>query len=101
MSEFKYKEITEKIIRASMRVHNGLGNRFQEVIYQRALAIELDKAGLDYKREFSMSIYYDGVHIGTRRVNFLTEGKIMVEIKAIIKLENVHFNEARELPGGI
>ena len=94
MTDFKYGEITEKIIGASFRVHNTLGNGFQEVIYQRALELELKAAGMNYAREFEMPIYYMDQQIGTRRVDFLIEEKISVELKAIIKLEDVHFAQA-------
>lgn len=69
-------------------MHNKLGNGFQEVIYQRALAIEMRKAGLNFQREFEMDIYYDEEVIGKRRVDFLVEDKIMVEIKALSELDN-------------
>ncbi|RYY63449.1 MAG: GxxExxY protein [Chitinophagaceae bacterium] len=92
---FKFQDITEKIIGASMRVHSFLGNGFQEVIYQRALEIELQESDLKFKREFSMPIYYKGKSIGERRVDFFVENKIMVELKAIIQLENVHFAQAK------
>ena len=65
-----------------MKVHSTLGNGFQEVIYQRALAIEMGKQGLNYQREMEMDIYYDEVHIGTRRVDFFVEDTIMLELKA-------------------
>ncbi|SEN23078.1 GxxExxY protein [Mucilaginibacter gossypiicola] len=90
----KYKELTEKIIGCAMRVHNTLGNGFQELIYQRALALELAKADLKFAQELEMIIYYDGVDIGKRRVDFFVEGSIMVEIKAIISLEDVHLAQA-------
>ena len=95
MSELKYKEITEKIIGASMKVHAALGNGFQEVIYQRALAIEMLDTGLKFSREMSMPVYYKGKNIGERRVDFFVEQKIMVEIKAIIQIENVHLAQAK------
>lgn len=76
MKDYKYKEITEKIIGASMRVHAALGNGFQEVIYQRALEIEMEEAGLQFARELSMLIYYKGKIIGERRVDFFVEEKI-------------------------
>jgi len=76
-------------------VHTVLGNGFQEVIYQRALEIEMRKNGLNFSREFEMPIYYDGIHIGTRRVDFLVEEIISVEIKAVIQLENVHLAQAK------
>jgi GxxExxY protein len=89
-----YQGITEKIIAASMQVHKTLGNGFQEVIYQRALEIEMPLVGLGYEREKEMSIFYRGREIGTRRVDFFVEGKIMVELKAVIKLEEVHLAQA-------
>ena len=95
MSDYKYKEITEKIIGCSMKVHSALGNGFQEVIYQRALEIEMEDAGLRFARELSMPIYYKGRNIGERRVDFFVEEKIMVELKAIIQLENVHLAQAK------
>jgi GxxExxY protein len=95
MADYKYKEITEKIIGSSMRVHAALGNGFQEVIYQRALEIEMTEAGLHFAREFSMPIFYKGRNIGERRVDFFVEEKIMVELKAIIQLEKVHLAQAK------
>jgi GxxExxY protein len=90
----KYKELTEKIIGCAMKVHGILGNGFQEVIYQRALEIEFRKAGLGYKREMEMTIFYDGEEIGTRRVDFFVEDVVMVELKALIALEEVHLAQA-------
>ena len=95
MAELKFKEITEKIIGGAMRVHATLGNGFQEVIYQRALKIELEDSDLKVAREFCMPVYYKGRKIGERRVDFLIDEKISVELKAIIKLEPVHFAQAR------
>lgn len=95
MSELKYKDVTEKIIGSSMKVHAALGNGFQEVIYQRALEIELQESGLQFAREFNMPVFYKERMIGERRVDFLVEGVISVELKAIIKLEPVHFAQAR------
>jgi GxxExxY protein len=83
-------ELTYKIIGCAMTVHNTLGNGFQEVIYQRALAIELTSSGLFFERELEMPIHYQGQEIGTRRVDFLIENEIMVELKALTKLEDVH-----------
>jgi len=92
MSELKFKEITEKIIGASFEVHKFLGNGFQELIYQRALSWELSLAGLSFAREIEQSIYYKELQepIGTRRADFIVEGKVLVEIKAIIELQDVH-----------
>jgi GxxExxY protein len=91
---YKYSDITKKIIGCAMKVHNVLGNGFQEVIYQRALAIEMEKQGLSFLREKEMSIFYDGIDIGTRRVDFFVENKIMVELKALTALEDVHMAQA-------
>lgn len=92
--EYKYSDITKKIIGCAMKVHSSLGNGFQEVIYQRALAIEMSKNGLSFEREMEMDIYYDNEHIGTRRVDFFVEGKVMVELKALVNLEKVHLAQA-------
>src|ERR1035437_3282114 len=93
--DYKYKEITEKIIGAAMKVHAALGNGFQEVIYQRALEIEMEESGLKFARELSMPVYCKSRQIGERRVDVCVEEKIMVEIKAIIQLENVHLAQAK------
>ncbi len=90
----KHEEITHKIIGCAMTVHSTLGNGFQEVIYQRALAIEMKKHDLGFQREMEMSIFYDNIVIGTRRVDFFVEENIMVELKAVIKLEDVHLAQA-------
>ena len=91
---YKYSELTSRIIKCAMAVHGALGNGFQEVIYQRALAIELRDAEIKYSREFEMPIYYKQEHIGTRRVDFLVEEVISVELKAKTKLEEVHLAQA-------
>ena len=90
--QLKHSEITEKIIGCSYEVHKFLGNGFQEVIYQRALAIELNKSGLDYEREVEQAIYYKDhfEEIGTRRADFVVAGKVLVELKAVIQLDDVH-----------
>jgi GxxExxY protein len=77
-----------------MKVHGTLGNGFQEVIYQRALAIEMEFEGLLFTREMEMPVFYRDIQIGTRRVDFFVEEKIMVELKAIINLEDVHLAQA-------
>ena len=89
-----YEDITKRIISAAMKVHSTLGNGFQEVIYQRAMEIEMPIENLSFKREMEMPIYYRETQIGTRRVDFFVEEKIMVELKAIIKLEDVHLAQA-------
>jgi GxxExxY protein len=95
--DYKYSDITEKIIKACMVVHNTLGNGFQELIYQRALSIELSEMQIPFQRELSMPIFYRNQQIGERRVDFLVVEKISVEIKALIKLENVHLAQAMNI----
>jgi GxxExxY protein len=87
-------ELTHKIIGCAMEVHKHLGNGFQEVVYQRALSIELNMQGIEHIREQEMPLQYKGYDVGTRRVDFFVEGKVMVEIKAIEKLEDVHKAQA-------
>ncbi len=91
----KYEEITKRIIGCAMKVHSTLGNGFQEVIYQRALEIEMSLEGLKFEREKEMPVMYKSYNIGTRRVDFFVEGKIMVELKALIRLEDVHLAQAK------
>jgi GxxExxY protein len=88
-------EITYKINGCAMKVHNTLGNGFQEVIYQRCLAIELEKAGLSYGREIEQTIFYEGIDVGTRRADFVVESQVIVELKALINLEDVHLAQAK------
>lgn len=92
--QYKYSALTEKIIGCAIEVHKILGNGFQEVIYQRALEMEMNLQGLKFSREFEMPIFYKNNRIGTRRVDFLVEDVISVEIKAVIQLEDVHLAQA-------
>ena len=90
----KYKELTHKIIGCAMKVHSTLGSGFQEVIYQRAMAIEMTKQNLAFERELEMEIFYEEHLIGNRRVDFFVEDKIMVELKAVSKLDDLHLAQA-------
>ena len=92
--EYKYSDLTGKIIGCAMTVHSALGNGFQEVIYQRALEIEMSEANIEFRREHEMPIYYKHQQIGTRRVDFLVEGIVSVELKALVNLEDVHLAQA-------
>ncbi len=92
--QYKHSAITAKIIQCAMTVHSILGNGFQEVIYQRALEIEMKMLDISFSREHEMPIYYRDIQIGTRRVDFLVEGIISVELKAIVQVESVHFSQA-------
>ncbi len=89
-----HEDLTRRIIGCAMEVHKRLGNGFQEVIYQRALQVEMNFVGLNFEREMEMAIFYRETEIGTRRVDFFVDRKIMVELKAIIKLEDVHLAQA-------
>jgi len=87
--------LTYTIIGCAMKIHNTLGNGFQEVIYQRCLAIELSRAGLNFGREVEQKIFYDGIYVGTRRADFVVENKVIVELKAQVRLEPVHLAQAK------
>ena len=91
---FKYSELTSKIIGCAMEVHKRKGNGFSELIYQRALEIEMNLAEINFRREFVMPVYYREEEIGTRRVDFLVDDIISVELKAVTQLEDVHFAQA-------
>jgi GxxExxY protein len=93
-NNYKHSALTSKIIGCAMEVHNQLGNGFQEVIYQRALTIEMNLQAIGHEREKEMPLQYKGLDIGTRRVDFFVDEKIMVEIKAIKELEDVHLAQA-------
>lgn len=93
-NQYKYSDLTSRIIGCAMTVHKTLGNGFQEVIYQRALEIEMALEDINFAREFEMPIFFRQQQIGIRRVDFLVDGKISVELKAISKLEDVHFAQA-------
>lgn len=102
-----YEDITKRIIAAAMQVHSTLGNGFQEVIYQRAMALEMPHHGLTFQREKEMPVYYREQSIGSRRVDFFVEGLVMVELKALVNLEDVHlaqamnYLEAYQMPVGL
>jgi GxxExxY protein len=89
--EYLFSDLTYKIIGCAMEVHKEIGNGFQEVIYQRALMKEMILKDINFVRELEQSIYYKDELIGTRRVYFLVEDVVIVELKAITKLEDVHF----------
>lgn len=88
-------DLTYKIIGCAMKVHNTMGPGFQEVIYQRCLAIELERAGLSFVREQEQTVYYEGIEVGTRRADFVVEEKVVVELKALVQLEDVHLAQAK------
>lgn len=87
--------LTYTIIGCAMKVFNTLGNGFQEVIYQRCLEIELRKTDLNFAREQEQEIFYEGILVGTRRADFVVENKVIVELKAMVRLEDVHLAQAK------
>lgn len=92
--ELKYAHITEKIIGCAMTVHRKMKPGYSELIYSRCLAIEFDKIHLAYKKEMELPIYYDETIVGKRRVDFMIENKIAVELKAIAELTDKELNQA-------
>lgn len=91
----EHDKLTYEIIGCAMKVHNTLGPGFQEVIYQRSLAIELSKKGINFLREQEQKVYYEGIEVGTRRADFIIENKVVVELKALVALEDVHLAQAK------
>ena len=100
-ADLKYAGLTRRIIGCGMAVHSALGNGFQEVVYQRALAVEMEREGLSFSREHEMPIWYRDVQVGTRRVDFFVEEIVLVELKAISSLEECAFGTGIELSGGV
>jgi GxxExxY protein len=92
--EYKYSDITEKIIGCAMKVHSKMGNGYREIIYQRCLEIEMEKAGLKFNRELEVNVYYEESVVGKRRVDFLVEDVVSVELKAIAELDQENLNQA-------
>ena len=88
-------ELTYKIIGSAMKVHNKMGPGFQEVIYQRCLAIEMERAGLGFVREEEQTVFYEEIDVGTRRADFVVEDQVVIELKALVKLEDVHLAQAK------
>ena len=93
-SDYRHSELTGKVIGCAMAVHSAMGNGFQEVIYQRALEIEMMDQHLSFAREQEMPIYYKGRQIGSRRVDFLVDNAVCVELKATSRLEDIHLAQA-------
>ena len=89
--ELQNKPLTERIIFAAIRVHKELGPGFLEAMYEEALAIELTAAGLAFERQKLLPVFYHEYLIGEHRLDFVVEGKVIVELKAISALEDIHF----------
>ena len=88
-------KLTYEIIGCAMKVHNTLGNGFQERIYQRCLAIELQKSNLSFEQEVNQKIFYEGFDVGTRRADFIVENRVIIELKAVINLEDAHLAQTK------
>lgn len=88
-------KLTYAVIGCTMTVHNIMGPGFQEVIYQRCMAIEMNKVGIEFQREKEQVVYYDGLEVGTRRADFVIEDKLILELKALVELEDVHLAQAK------
>ncbi|WP_353934814.1 GxxExxY protein [uncultured Roseivirga sp.] len=87
-------KLTYAVIGCAMTVHNIMGSGFQELIYQRCMAIEMHKVGIEFQREKEQVVYYDGLEVGTRRADFVIEDKLILELKALVELEDVHLAQA-------
>lgn len=88
-------KLTYAVIGCAMTVHNIMGPGFQEVIYQRCMAIEMHKVGIEFQREKEQVVYYDGLEVGMRRADFVIEDKLILELKALVELEDVHLAQAK------
>jgi GxxExxY protein len=91
--EYPLSDVTARIIAAATQVHRSLGPGFEEVIYQRALALELQAQGLEFSREVWIDVFYRDINVGKKRVDFIIQG-VMVEIKAHSELQDVHYVQA-------
>ncbi|HEX6845780.1 MAG TPA: GxxExxY protein [Chitinophagaceae bacterium] len=93
VSDLKYHEITEKVIGCAMKVHRYFGAGFPEIVYKRALMIELERVGLKYKHEIGREIIYDDKLIYKRRLDLIIEDVVLVELKAIKEVDNTEYNQ--------
>jgi GxxExxY protein len=89
--ELPHKELTGRIIAAAIEVHRALGPGFLESIYEEALCVEFDTAGIRYERQKAVEIFYSGKKVGEHRLDLFVEGRVVVELKAIKSLEDIHF----------
>jgi GxxExxY protein len=92
-TEYKYSDVTKKIIGCAMKVHSWFGPGFPEIIYQRSLLIELEKAGLKCKAEVDKDVYYEEVFVSKRKLDVIVEESVLVELKALSELDNSCYNQ--------
>ncbi|GAB2797343.1 GxxExxY protein [Hymenobacter luteus] len=88
--EYKYKELTHRVMGCAMQVHRALGVGFPEVVYQRSLALELEAAGIRFQREIQVPLFYRGQEVGFRRADFMVESCLLVELKAVSEIILLH-----------
>ena len=93
MEEYKHSELTGKIIGCAMKVHRVIGPGFPEIIYMRCLIIELKNSGLSCEAEVERDIYYEGIKVGSRRLDLLVDNKVIVELKAVTEVEPLFYNQ--------
>jgi len=98
--KYKHSELTGAVIGCAMKVHSALGPGYPEVIYQRALAYEMDKSGLTFSREIDIPVLYDGIQIGLRRADFIVKNAVVLELKAISALDKGNYNQVLNYSGG-
>lgn len=91
--EYLYSDVTEKIIGICMKIHSTIGKGFPEYIYQRALEIELQRTQFTFQREKEWNVYYEGIQIGKRRIDFIVNDKVLIELKALSNFEPAHYNQ--------
>jgi len=89
--ELQNKQLTERIIAAAIRVHRELGPGFLEAMYEEALAIEFAAAAISFERQKLLPVFYREHLIGEHRLDFLVEQEVILELKAISALEDIHF----------
>ncbi|HUQ97319.1 MAG TPA: GxxExxY protein [Chitinophagaceae bacterium] len=94
IEDLKYNQVTQTIIGAAMKVHSKMKNRYVAAVYQKCMDIELKKAGLEFQQEIDLPIYYDGVIVRRKRIDYIVDKKIILELKAITTLENNHLAQA-------
>ena len=93
MEEYKHSELTGKIIGCAMKVHRVIGPGFPEIIYMRCLIIELKNSGLSCEAEVERDIYYEGIKVGSRRLDLLVDNKVIIELKAVTEVEPLFYNQ--------
>jgi GxxExxY protein len=91
MNKLAHEELTGRIIACAIEVHKALGPGFLESIYEAALVVELKRAGLKVEQQKVLPVYYREILVGEHRLDLLVEDKIVVELKAISELEDIHF----------